>query len=91
MFLKVFCYFADAPDDAQHGSKMVPKWNPKSNKNLLKIDPQTDAQFGHILASIFYRFWSGLGPKTGSKIDPKSIKIRSWAPLATPRPPKSPN
>ena len=70
---------------------MMPKWTPKSTKNRLKIDLKTDAQFECILASIFGRFWSVWGPKTGtkrrkidlksfqnrSKIDPKSIKNRS--------------
>ena len=68
---------------------MVPTWTPKSTKNRLKIDPKTDAQFECILASIFGRFWSVWGPKTGLQIDPKSIKNRSWAPMATPRPPKT--
>ena len=71
------------------GRLWAPRRASKSTQNRLKIDPKTDAQFECILASIFGRFWSVWGPKTGPQIDPKSIKNRSWAPMATPRPPKT--
>jgi hypothetical protein len=41
----------------------MPKWTPKSTKNLSKIFPKTEAKLELILASIFDRFCTVLGPK----------------------------
>ena len=85
-------FFAMSPI-LQMMPSMTQKWCPNGLQNQTKkdqkINPKTDALFECILASVFHRFCSVWGPKTGLKINPKSIKNRSWAPMATPRPPKT--
>ena len=71
---------------------MTPKWCPNGRPNRSNID-QTSIwkPIQNLNASWhrIYRYWSVWGPKMDFKIESKSMKNRSWAPMATPRPPKT--